>query len=168
MSVTQTRRDSELQVAGVQMTRSEFNALYIELVKSLREIEARTGLKPKTETDLATMVKVNPDFKFDGLRNAVYMGWYLQQTKASIPHCRFRAILMKSHSHSGRREVFAPAGSESRCRQANTGNNALSCCALSMLIVSTDAQERDQALVGVEPSPRPAFHRHHEGSFQPR
>ena len=89
MAVIQTRPDSELQVAGFQVTRSEFNALYIELVKSLHKIEARTGLKRKTETDLATMVNVDLNVRLNSSRNVVYMGWYLQNTKASTPRCRF-------------------------------------------------------------------------------
>jgi hypothetical protein len=64
------------------VTRREFNTVYVESVKLLKEVQARTGLRVNME-NLAGMVVVDPQASLDGPRNAVYMGWYLQDTQVS-------------------------------------------------------------------------------------
>ena len=79
MHADKDKPDSELQVAGVKVSRAQFNVIYVDLVNYLKNIESYTGQQPQ-DTDLGTLVTLESDtIHLEGAYTAVYRGRYLDR-----------------------------------------------------------------------------------------
>lgn len=83
MSQIMYRPDSELQIAGVHVSRSQFNALYQGIVDALNTLHERTGIRPVVY-DLGKQAVVTDRDRAGGRSSDVHMGRYLQKNKVAI------------------------------------------------------------------------------------
>ena len=75
--MTTKKSDSGLRLAGVKVTRTQFNVVYLDLINYLDEIERHTGQRPKVK-DLNTTVTLDSGSVYaEGDYTFVYRGHYL-------------------------------------------------------------------------------------------
>ena len=71
---------------------SQFNAVYVETVHRIRQVEAQTGLKARRVKlqNLSKVVHSLPHASsIAGSNNAINPGWYMQDTKVGAAIVRF-------------------------------------------------------------------------------
>jgi hypothetical protein len=87
MGEVSDKDDSQLQVAGVPVNRTEFNVIFMEITRSLKQVQGRTGVKHEIP-DVGKMVKLISEEPVPSLSNYtdIYIGWYLSTQKVCIQH----------------------------------------------------------------------------------
>ena len=75
--------DSELQIAGVHVSRTQFNGLYRDMTAALNALHARTGASPNM-TDLQKQVVVTQPSQAGGVHTDIHVGKWRQQTTVAI------------------------------------------------------------------------------------
>jgi hypothetical protein len=83
MSHVMYQPDSELQVAGVHVSRSQFNALYYDVIDALNTLHERTGIRPVVY-DLGRQAVVTHRERAGGRSSDVHIGQYLKKHKVAI------------------------------------------------------------------------------------
>lgn len=77
--------DSELRIGGAQVTRAQYNVVYLDLIEYLNDIERHTGQRPQVvELGDNVVLESSAEPERQGTYTKVYRGYYLGKPVSAI------------------------------------------------------------------------------------